>query len=139
MSDAKIILNQIQCNHCKDIITSHHRHMFVVCSCGTVSADGGRVYTKRSFKTKGDYTDLSVFSFEDFSIIRQVLCRGSRGEDSKQPLTWISLASINDSYLDNLIKYCEDNGEVGGDYSYYLKEKEWRMGESVLGTVIPNT
>ena len=37
----RIILNKVQCNHCGDIIISHHRHDYKKCSCGTISVDGG--------------------------------------------------------------------------------------------------
>jgi len=56
----KIIKNSIMCNRCGDTITSKHRHDFVKCSCGTVAADGGMDYLKRSFNVPSDYTDLSM-------------------------------------------------------------------------------
>jgi hypothetical protein len=46
----KITLNQIQCNHCQDIITSEYRHDFKWCKCGRVAVDGGKDYLKRCFE-----------------------------------------------------------------------------------------
>ena len=59
----KIKTNKIQCNFCKDIIESKHRHDFVSCFCGRVSADGGKDYLKRCFieSPEKDYTELSEY------------------------------------------------------------------------------
>ena len=126
MTEPKIILNRIKCNHCDDVLTSHTRHMFVTCSCGTCSVDGGRVYLKRLYKAQNDYTELSVHSDTDYSTIRQSLYRGSTGITGRDPLKWVALSDID--YLPELIKYCEDNGYTEGDYKYYLMERDYRDG-----------
>jgi hypothetical protein len=36
----------IRCKKCGDTIESKHRHDFRSCSCGSVSIDGGRDYTR---------------------------------------------------------------------------------------------
>lgn len=64
----KIILNRIQCNKCKDIITSEHVHDFKYCKCGKVAVDGGRDYLKRMGERE-DWTDLSIVQNGDASII----------------------------------------------------------------------
>lgn len=57
----KILLNRIRCKHCNDIITSEHRHDYVMCHCGKVSVDGGTMYLRRGFQTspEEDYEELS--------------------------------------------------------------------------------
>lgn len=55
----KLIKNAIKCNHCGDIVESKSVHDFVTCSCGRVSVDGGLDYSKRCYKEKGDFTELS--------------------------------------------------------------------------------
>ena len=59
----KIKTNKIQCNFCKDIIESVHRHDFVSCFCSRVSVDGGKDYLKRCFveSPEIDYTELSEY------------------------------------------------------------------------------
>jgi hypothetical protein len=59
----KIKTNKIQCNFCKDIIESIHRHNFVSCFCGRVSVDGGKDYLKRCFveSPEIDYMELSEY------------------------------------------------------------------------------
>lgn len=54
----KILKNSIQCNKCKDILISEHRHDFKICSCNSVGVDGGVDYLKRTGKIE-DWTDLS--------------------------------------------------------------------------------
>jgi DNA-directed RNA polymerase subunit N (RpoN/RPB10) len=42
-----IIQNAVNCLSCGDLIVSKHRHDFVTCTCGAVSADGGQEYLRR--------------------------------------------------------------------------------------------
>jgi hypothetical protein len=42
-----IVENAVTCKKCDDFIVSKHRHDFVTCSCGTISADGGQVFRRR--------------------------------------------------------------------------------------------
>lgn len=51
--------NSIRCKHCGFVCVSRHRHDFVTCSCGKVSADGGSDYLKRC-GNQNDYDELSV-------------------------------------------------------------------------------
>lgn len=42
-------MNQIQCKHCGDVITSRSVHDFQKCSCGAVFVDGGEDYQRIGF------------------------------------------------------------------------------------------
>lgn len=44
------IYNAVQCNYCKSVIESVHRHDFKTCDCGHVSVDGGKDYKKRLWR-----------------------------------------------------------------------------------------
>lgn len=58
----RIIKNAVQCNHCRKVIVSSHRHDFVTCKCGCCSVDGGNDYLRRGFKhSLNDYTELSEY------------------------------------------------------------------------------
>ena len=57
----KLIRNRCQCNQCKDIIESKHRHDFVRCKCGAIFTDGGTDYVRRGFTNKSDIIDLSEY------------------------------------------------------------------------------
>lgn len=59
----KLILNAIQCQSCKEIIVSRHRHDFKSCKCGNVSVDGGLEYKRRSFKEDGDYVERCAYTY----------------------------------------------------------------------------
>lgn len=50
MDDRKIAQNSARCLDCGDEIVSGHRHDFVTCSCGNLSVDGGKSYTRRLFR-----------------------------------------------------------------------------------------
>lgn len=133
----EIILNRIQCNLCEDVITSHHRHDFVTCKCTAVSVDGGRQYLKRGYSFAGiegslPYTELSVMSSAPFEEVRVALMRGSRGKDGDQPLTWIPLSEISDSYLVNLLDYQYKNNYTDSiDYRFQLMEVVYRVNKNI--------
>lgn len=56
----KIIRNAIRCNLCGDEIESRYGHEYVPCRCGACAVDGGHEYLRRTFKSAGCYTELSV-------------------------------------------------------------------------------
>jgi hypothetical protein len=136
----EIILNRIQCNFCKDILTSRFRHDYVTCSCSIepVSADGGRAYLKRCYSPTRDdkslpYTEQSITSSAPFEEVRKALMRGSRGKNGDQPLTWVPLAEISNEYLSNLITYQEQNMYTDSiDYTYQLMERQYRKHNNVV-------
>lgn len=126
MSEIEIVLNQVQCLNCGDIIQSHHRHDFKTCNCGSLTVDGGSDYIRR-LGNHSDYLEMTVYSDAPFTEIREALHRGSRGVSGKEPLKWIPLCEIDDVYLDNLIAW---QYSLGYDQQFvskmYIKEKEWR-------------
>ena len=101
-----ILKNAIQCNKCKDIVESKHRHDFVTCSCGACANDGGKDYMRRIGNPE-DYTDVSeVTSQEDegwFEKVRETFTWGSRGKLGNEPLRRILLKDLTDEHLSNII------------------------------------
>lgn len=132
-----VILNRIQCNQCFDVITSHHRHDSVTCSCGTVHCDGGRQYLRRGYSFAGvegslAYTELSVTSTAPFEELRESLLRGSRGVNGDEPLKWVPLCEISDSYLVNLLAYQESSGYTDTvDYRLQKQEQQYRIENNI--------
>lgn len=60
---SKILNNTIRCKKCGDVITSTHVHHFITCTCGAVSADGGKEYLRRCFPgqpASDHYEELST-------------------------------------------------------------------------------
>lgn len=125
-----IILNSILCNSCQDTIISRSRHDYVTCKCESVSADGGTDYLKRGFKPGSSYTELSVSSEEPFEVIRESFYRGDKGKDGTEPLKWVLLKDVPDSWLDNVIDYNIDNG-LEESNKYYLEEIEYRKSKGI--------
>lgn len=54
----QIILNQIRCKKCGDILTSTYAHDIKTCSCGSCTIDGGTDYLRRCGE-RDDWEDLS--------------------------------------------------------------------------------
>lgn len=57
--ETSIILNAIGCRKCKTTAISTHRHDYVSCKCGSISADGGINYLRRVGDMK-NMIELSV-------------------------------------------------------------------------------
>lgn len=57
--DSRIIINQIKCLKCGDIITSESVHDFKSCSCGSCAVDGGKDYLRRC-GSKEEWEELSI-------------------------------------------------------------------------------
>ena len=137
MNEPRLVVNRARCVFCGDEIQSHYRHDYKTCSCRFLSVDGGTDYARRVFHTidEGEnmYTDLSLYEDDDFDEIRNYLCRGSRGKNGDQPLTWIPLKDIDDEYLVSLIDYKEQMCQTTDvHYKMYLKEREYRSSATIL-------
>lgn len=110
------------------ILQSHHRHDYKSYTCVieeveyTCSVDGGYDYLKRN----GKYTEMSLFEGDAFAAVRLLLCRGGRGKESKDPITYIPLCKINDEWLDALIEYEDKNRPKNMFLPYYIMEKIFR-------------
>lgn len=58
----KLKTNKALCLICGDILESKYTHDVETCRCGNLSVDGGKDYTKRSFKTT-KWKELSEYEF----------------------------------------------------------------------------
>lgn len=129
MSKPIILSNKIQCKHCGDTIESKHVHDFVTCSCGMVSADGGRDYLKRSFKHPEDYIDLSEITSEEdedwFEKVRNTFTWGSRGVSGDEPKKQIKLKDLETTHIEAIL---ETQWHIKGSYveEWMKKELEYR-------------
>ena len=80
----------------------------------------------------GVYTEMSVYSNDPFEVIRRFLCRGGRGVNSDQHLTWTPLFRINDNWLESLIEYCKEKQPSNKFLEYYIKELEYRKENNIF-------
>ena len=127
--DIQLVHNSLYCPRCDTTLVSHSQHDFRGCNCleaTRVWIDGGNAYSKRSGAWEGT-TDLNLYSSESHEVLREHCCRGGRGIDGRQPITWVKIKDVNDKWLDSLITYCEDKEQYGSiHYLMYLDEVEYR-------------
>jgi len=122
--DRRLIVSRIQTPD-GTILTSYHRHDYVIHldkNGEEYMLDGGNDYQRRSVN-KVPATDLSVYSDAPFEVIREVFCRGGRGKDGKQPLTWVPMSKMSNSWLEACIVYNEERG-MGESFASQMYEKE---------------
>ena len=78
------------------------------------------------------YEELSIYSNDRFEVIRENLHRGGRGKDGLQPLTWVPMDKMSDSWLEACITYNEERG-MGNSFSskMYTKELKYRKRHGI--------
>lgn len=89
--DERIVKNSIRCKHCDDIIESKHRHHYISCKCGKVSADGGAAYLRRTFPKsplEDHYEDLSIIVSKKAEEIAEKIFENIR-EDCVMGEEWL--------------------------------------------------
>lgn len=101
MENKQIVLNSGQCLACGQVITSHHRHDFIKCSCGVSFLDGGTEYVRCG----GVIKFLTVYDDDDFELVRVSAERGGRGINGDEPLTWTKICDMNDDWLEAVLDY----------------------------------
>jgi hypothetical protein len=98
--------NQIVANRIKTpdgtILQSYHRHDYKTYTDKNgkeYMVDGGLDYTRRFVHDDAPYIDLSLKMNDSFVEIREAFHWGTRGEDGKQPLTWVPLADMTTEHI----------------------------------------
>lgn len=125
----ELVYNAAKCGCCGDVIVSRHRHDYVSCTCGSVSVDGGLDYLRRGYSKDCEHTDLSVYDDAPFEEIRAVVARGGRGKDGQQPLTYVLLKDMSNSWLEAVIEYNEGYDKPS---EWYGKELEYRYLHNIV-------
>jgi hypothetical protein len=92
------------------------------------SNDGGLDYQHRTVN-KIPAEDLSLYNDAPHEQIREVLERGGRGADGKQPLKYIKLSEIGDEYLQAIIEYEEELRPMNKYLPIYKQEQKFRKNE----------
>lgn len=130
--ERKLILNSIKTPD-GTILISRHRHDFVShtdkVTGKEIFLDGGNEYQRIGGE---GWTDLSIYSDAPFEVIRENYCRGGRGKNNDQPLTWVALKDMNDEWLQAAIVYNEERG-MGNSFanSMYVAEKDYRNQHNI--------
>ena len=59
----KILVNQIRCDRCGEVVVSKHRHELKWCECGSVAVDGGTDYLRRLVRDpSAGFVELSEYA-----------------------------------------------------------------------------
>lgn len=110
------------------LLESRHVHDFVTHkdkNGETYMLDGGYDYIRTSVNIQKP-EELFLYSDSPHEELREVISRGSRGEDGKQPLKYIKLKDIDDEHLEALIKYEQELRPKNRFLPIYIKEQEFR-------------
>ena len=110
------------------VLISRHIHDFVShkdANGEDYFIDGGNDYIRMSVN-KEEMENMCVYSDDQFSLIRTVLCRGTFDENNKR--IWIPLCNMSNLYLENCIKFYlfDENGCKNKYMIYYLVELLYR-------------
>lgn len=135
METKRIILNQIRTPD-GTVLKSMHRHDYVTYTDKNgleYMVDGGTDYLRRNTHDGAPYEELTIYEDAPFEIIRENYCRGGRGKDGTQPLTWVPMSQMNDNWLAACIVYNEERG-MGNSFAnaMYKKEQEYRKLNNIV-------
>jgi len=134
METKRIIVNQIRTPD-GTILRSMHRHDYVTYTDKNgleYMVDGGTDYLRRNIQESAPHEELTIYEDAPFEVIRENYCRGGRGKDGTQPLTWVPMSQMNDEWLAACIVYNEDRG-LGASFAnkMYKKEQEYRKQHGI--------
>ena len=134
MEERRIILNQIKTPD-GTILKSMHRHDYVTHTDVNgleYMVDGGSEYLRRNINEDAPHEELTVYSDAPFEEIREVFHRGGRGKDGTEPLTWVPMSNMSNSWLLACITYNEERrmGE-GFANEMYKKELMYRQEKGI--------
>ena len=134
MEDRQIILNQIKTPD-GTILKSMHRHDYVTYTDANgleYMVDGGTDYLRRNMHENAPHEELTIYSDAPFEIIRENVCRGGRGKDGTEPLTWVPIAKMSDAWLQACITYNADRGlELSQSSKFYKMELMYRQEQGI--------
>lgn len=128
------VANRSRCKECNTVLISKHRHDMVGCKCpdeNRLWIDGGTDY-KRVVGNIKNHIPMGIDSTAHHGILRENIYRGGRGKDGKGEYVSTLMSEMSDDYLDNLIKYMEeDEGYRNKYYPMYLAEKDYRRQHNI--------
>jgi hypothetical protein len=133
--EKRIILNQIKTPD-GTILRSMHRHDYVTYTDKNglqYMVDGGHDYLRRNVHEDAPYEELTIYDDDLFEVIRENFHRGGRGKDGTEPLTWVPMNKMSDSWLLACIQYNEERGlgqSVANDL--YKKELMYRQENGIF-------
>ena len=89
------------------ILESMHRHDYVTyidANGKEYMVDGGLDYLRRNIHDDAPYTELSVLSTDEHSVVREVFKWGTYGIDGKQPLKYLILKDMSWDHIEAILE-----------------------------------
>ena len=89
------------------ILESMHRHDYVTyidANGKEYMVDGGLDYLRRNVHDDAPYTELSVLSTDEHSVVREVFKWGTYGIDGKQPLKYLILKDMSWDHIEAILE-----------------------------------
>ena len=89
------------------ILESMHRHDYVTyidANGKEYMVDGGLDYLRRNIHDDAPYTELSVLSTDEHSVIRESFKWGTYGIDGKQPLKYLILKDMSWDHIEAILE-----------------------------------
>lgn len=112
----KLILNRIRTPD-RTVLTSKNQHDFRshrdTITGELYFTDGGSLYIRRSVN-EIPYEDISIYSDDDFEIIRENITWGSRGKNGDEELHYKSISNMSTNHINAVLLHCS--------MSEYMKE-----------------
>ena len=133
--EKQLVHNSVTCLECGETLVSFHTHDYKTCSCeNETMVDGGLSYGRYGGKDLNKVQTNYLYDDDPFEKIREVVCRGGRGIDGKQPLKYVFLKDIDDERLGAIIDYEEQYRPNNKYLPIYYKELNYRNNEKDLKT-----
>ena len=127
--ERQLILSQIQTPD-GTILRSMYNHDYVTHldkNGEQYMLDGGNEYQRYNI-CKEPFKDLSIWSDDPFEIIRENYYRGGRGKNGDEPLKWVKLSEMSNSWVEACIAYNDERGLSKSLMNYlYCKELRYRQ------------
>jgi hypothetical protein len=89
------------------ILESMHRHDYVTyidANGKEYMVDGGLDYLRRNIHDDAPYTELSILSSDEHSVIREVFKWGTYGIDGKQKLKYVILKDMSWDHIEAILE-----------------------------------
>ena len=130
-----LIANRIQTPD-GTILRSNFRHDYVshVDKNGfEYSVDGGNDYQKCNYPIEFPPNDVSIYSTDDFEIVRKLMLRGSYTSEGES--IFIPLSEMSNSHIHNTISYILGSEIKPDNYETYLElyqmEIDYRLKHNI--------
>lgn len=124
-----LVYSAIHCGGCGESLVSYHRYDFKQCGCKHQTFIDGGLSNPRYGAVPYDKRHVeTIYSDDDFTIVRRYASRGSKGKDGKEPLTWIPLYQMTNSHLENVILY----GGAAWHLELISKELQYRREHNIV-------